>query len=47
MIGATVKICRGPHKGCRGRVVELKGDNVRVELEAQMKVVTGKLIYFV
>ena len=43
--GATVKICKGPFKGYRGRVVEFKGTNVRVELESQMKVVTGKSTY--
>ncbi|PON99698.1 Transcription elongation factor [Trema orientale] len=39
--GTTVKICKGPFKGYRGRVLEFKGPNVRVELESQMKVVTG------
>uniref|UniRef100_A0A803NHN8 Transcription elongation factor SPT5 n=1 Tax=Cannabis sativa TaxID=3483 RepID=A0A803NHN8_CANSA len=38
--GTTVKICKGPFKGYRGRVLEFKGPNVRVELESQMKVVT-------
>ncbi|XP_019196746.1 PREDICTED: putative transcription elongation factor SPT5 homolog 1 isoform X2 [Ipomoea nil] len=40
LIGADVKIRLGPFKGCKGRVVDLKGTSVRVELEAQMKVVT-------
>ena len=42
MIGTTVKIRQGPFKGYRGRVVDIKGQSVRVELESQMKVVTGK-----
>lgn len=42
MIGTTVKVRQGPFKGYRGRVVEVKGSSVRVELESQMKVVTGK-----
>nr|GLL33113.1 putative transcription elongation factor SPT5 homolog 1 isoform X1 [Ipomoea trifida] len=40
LIGADVKIRVGPFKGCKGRVVNLKGNSVLVELEAQMKVVT-------
>lgn len=40
--GRAVKVCKGPFKGYRGRIVEFKGTNVRVELESQMKVVTGK-----
>ncbi|CAN4076143.1 unnamed protein product [Withania somnifera] len=40
LIGADVKIRLGPFKGCKGRVVDIKGTSVRVELEAQMKVVT-------
>lgn len=43
--GTTVKICKGPFKGYRGRIIEFKGPNVRVELESQMKVVTGKSTY--
>jgi len=42
LAGTTVKIRQGPYKGYRGRVVEVKGQSVRVELESQMKVVTGK-----
>ncbi|XP_004502577.1 putative transcription elongation factor SPT5 homolog 1 [Cicer arietinum] len=38
--GATVKVRQGPYKGYRGRVIEVKGTFVRVELESQMKVVT-------
>ncbi|KAB1220919.1 hypothetical protein CJ030_MR3G026798 [Morella rubra] len=41
LVGTTVKIRLGPYKGYRGRVVEVKGPSVRVELESQMKVVTG------
>lgn len=44
MVGTTVKIRLGPYKGYRGRVVEVKGPSVRVELESQMKVVTGKSV---
>ncbi|XVF37098.1 hypothetical protein REPUB_Repub19eG0116200 [Reevesia pubescens] len=40
LVGATVKIRQGPFKGYRGRVVDIKGQSVRVELESQMKVVT-------
>lgn len=40
--GTTVKVRQGPYKGYRGRVIEVKGAMVRVELESQMKVVTGK-----
>ncbi|XP_030525153.1 putative transcription elongation factor SPT5 homolog 1 [Rhodamnia argentea] len=40
LAGTTVKIRQGPYKGYRGRVVEVKGQSVRVELESQMKVVT-------
>ncbi|GMJ12414.1 global transcription factor group A2 [Hibiscus trionum] len=40
LVGTTVKIRQGPYKGYRGRVVDIKGQSVRVELESQMKVVT-------
>ncbi|CAL8173496.1 unnamed protein product [Prunus armeniaca] len=40
LVGTTVKVRQGAYKGYRGRVVEVKGPNVRVELESQMKVVT-------
>ncbi|XP_050238014.1 putative transcription elongation factor SPT5 homolog 1 isoform X2 [Mercurialis annua] len=39
MVGTTVKIRLGPFKGYRGRVVDIKGQSVRVELESQMKVI--------
>ncbi|XP_021856898.2 putative transcription elongation factor SPT5 homolog 1 [Spinacia oleracea] len=41
-IGSNVKILHGPYKGYRGCVKGVNGQNVRVELQAQMKVVTGK-----
>ncbi|XP_057533814.1 putative transcription elongation factor SPT5 homolog 1 [Amaranthus tricolor] len=40
LIGTTVKIRLGPYKGYRGRVKDIKGTTVRVELESQMKEVT-------
>ncbi|XP_075073823.1 putative transcription elongation factor SPT5 homolog 1 [Nicotiana tabacum] len=40
LVGADVKIRLGPFKGCKGRVVAIQGTSVRVELEAQMKVVS-------
>ncbi|KAL6962354.1 hypothetical protein U1Q18_037311, partial [Sarracenia purpurea var. burkii] len=40
LVGTTVKIRQGPFKGYRGRVVDVKGLSVRVELESQMKIVT-------
>lgn len=40
LVGTTVKVRLGPYKGYRGRVVDIKGQSVRVELESQMKVVT-------
>lgn len=43
LAGATIKIRQGPYKGYRGRVIEVNGTSVRVELESQMKVVTGML----
>lgn len=47
LVGTTVKVRQGPYKGYRGRVVEIKGGSVRVELESQMKVVTGKSVLYV
>ncbi|XP_050117255.1 putative transcription elongation factor SPT5 homolog 1 [Malus sylvestris] len=38
--GTRVKIRQGVYKGYRGRVVEVKGQNLLVELESQMKIVT-------
>ncbi|XP_043717650.1 putative transcription elongation factor SPT5 homolog 1 isoform X2 [Telopea speciosissima] len=40
LVGSTIKIRLGPFKGYRGRVVDVKGQSVRIELESQMKVVT-------
>lgn len=45
MAGALVKISQGHFKGYKGRVKEVKGQTVRIELESQMRVVTGKSIY--
>ncbi|KAK6114992.1 hypothetical protein DH2020_007261 [Rehmannia glutinosa] len=42
LVGAVVKIRLGHYKGCKGRVKDVKGAMVRVELESQMKVVAGK-----
>ncbi len=41
MVGRTVKVRMGPFKGYRGRVVDATDSTVRIELESQMKVVTG------
>ncbi|MCL7031569.1 hypothetical protein MKW94_025758 [Papaver nudicaule] len=41
-VGSTIKIRAGPYKGCSGRVVSCSGQFVRVELEAQMQIVTVK-----
>ncbi|CAA0831668.1 Putative transcription elongation factor SPT5 homolog 1 [Striga hermonthica] len=46
LVGAAVKIRLGHYKGCKGRVVDVKGATVRVELESQMKVVAGKFPFF-
>lgn len=43
MVGTTVKVCQGPYKGYRGRVVDFKGSSVRIELES--KVVAGMFTY--
>ncbi|KAH7297506.1 hypothetical protein KP509_26G072300 [Ceratopteris richardii] len=40
LVGKTVKIRVGHFKGYRGRVVDVTGSSVRIELESQMKVVT-------
>ncbi|XP_026400727.1 putative transcription elongation factor SPT5 homolog 1 isoform X1 [Papaver somniferum] len=39
-VGSTIKIRVGNYKGCRGRVVSVNGQLVRVELESQMKTFT-------
>ncbi|KAF9624013.1 hypothetical protein IFM89_007711 [Coptis chinensis] len=41
LVGSTIKIRLGPYKGYRGRIVDIKGQLARVELESQMKVITG------
>lgn len=40
-MGKSVRIKAGPFKGYKGRVTEVKGITVRVELDSQMKNVTG------
>lgn len=37
-----IKIKSGPYKGYRGRVKEVNGALVRVELDSLMKIVTGE-----
>lgn len=46
IVGRVIKIRRGPLKGYRGRVKEVTGSLVRVELDSQMKIVTGKTYLF-
>lgn len=41
LIGTSVRVRQGRYKGCKGIVKDVKGQTVRVELEAQMKDVTG------
>lgn len=45
MIGKRICVRLGPFKGYRGIVKDVKGQTVRVELESQMKIITGKLIF--
>lgn len=40
IVGTCIKIRLGPFKGYKGRVVDVHGTSIRVELESQMKVVT-------
>ncbi|XP_076924579.1 putative transcription elongation factor SPT5 homolog 1 [Bidens hawaiensis] len=40
LVGKCIKIRVGPFKGYKGRVVDVHGTSIRVELESQMKVVT-------
>ncbi|KAL1823667.1 hypothetical protein DCAR_0311662 [Daucus carota subsp. sativus] len=40
LIGTSVRVRLGRYKGCKGIVKDVKGQTVRVELEAQMKDVT-------
>jgi len=44
LVNRCIKIRSGPYKGYRGRVKELTGVLVRVELESLMKIVTGKSV---
>ncbi|KAK3043790.1 hypothetical protein RJ639_000489, partial [Escallonia herrerae] len=46
LIGTPIKVRMGPYKGYKGRVVDVKGQTVRVEMDASMKVVTGKFEAF-
>ncbi|KAM7518732.1 hypothetical protein LguiB_017694 [Lonicera macranthoides] len=40
LVGKSIKVRLGPFKGYKGRVVDVKGTSVRVELESQMRVIT-------
>ncbi|XP_072952889.1 putative transcription elongation factor SPT5 homolog 1 [Typha angustifolia] len=42
LVGRSIRIRLGPYKGYRGRVTQITGSFVRVELESQMKIVTVK-----
>jgi len=42
LVGKCIKIKSGPYKGYRGRVKEVTGALVRVELDSLMKIVTVK-----
>ncbi|KAK8916043.1 hypothetical protein KSP39_PZI023264 [Platanthera zijinensis] len=42
LVGRTIKIRSGPFKGYRGRVVEVTGALVRIELDSQMKIIAVK-----
>ena len=42
LVGRMIKIRAGPFKGYRGRVIDATDTTARVELESQMKVVTGE-----
>lgn len=46
LVGKCIKIKSGPYKGYRGRVKEVTGALVRVELDSLMKIVTGDSSYF-
>lgn len=41
MIGTSIRVRLGPFKGYKGIVKDVKGPTVRVELESQMKIITG------
>lgn len=40
LIGTNIKIRLGPYKGYKGKVKDIKGASVQVELESQMKIIT-------
>ncbi|KAK2971843.1 hypothetical protein RJ640_027003 [Escallonia rubra] len=42
LIGTPIKIRKGPFKGYKGRVVDVKGQTVRVEMDVSMRILTGK-----
>jgi transcription elongation factor SPT5 len=42
LVNRCIKIKSGPYKGYRGRVKEVNGALVRVELDSLMKIVTGE-----
>ena len=44
LVNRCIKIRSGPYKGYRGRVKEVTGVLVRVELDSLMKIVTGKSV---
>lgn len=44
LVNRCIKIKSGPYKGYRGRVKEVTGVLVRVELDSLMKIVTGKFL---
>nr|XP_043635617.1 putative transcription elongation factor SPT5 homolog 1 [Erigeron canadensis] len=39
LVGTSIKIRLGPFKGYKGRVVDVSGTSIRVELESQMRVI--------
>lgn len=40
-IGRSIRVCVGPFKGYKGVIKDVKGLSVRVELESQMRIITG------
>jgi transcription elongation factor SPT5 len=46
LVNRCIKIKSGPYKGYRGRVKEVNGALVRIELDSLMKIVTGKLTLY-
>jgi transcription elongation factor SPT5 len=47
LVSRCIKIKSGPYKGYRGRVKEVNGALVRVELDSLMKIVTGEYFFIV